>query len=303
MVDELNENNQFVLKKDGLGNNVYRYEIRGYNKDNEIIKGIWEVGKKGTEILQKLGEKYFIVPAEDGKLSFVNEAEIAKSIVNKELSWELKGGSYVLTESGSNKAVSLPSYILERDIAYDEGKLYLADGKLYWKKDAITYNTFDREKVIEVTLPGNAEQVIGWINKPNLEHGFLKMPITQAILEQLVTRDGWNGDHLSAMQAQDESGQYMWFKDKNNNGIFDKGEQADWKIYPAAKDLLLKQYPQYFQQAENDLFEGWSPVYSIGIKSDFTQVEFNAAGREELRAIYENNLVVVDTEGNTSYNS
>ena len=63
-------------------------------------------------------------------------------------------------------------------------------------------------------MPGNAEQVIGWINKPNSEHGFLRTPITQAILEQFVTRDGWNGDHLSAMQAQDESGQYMWFKDR-----------------------------------------------------------------------------------------
>ena len=54
MVDELNENNQFLLKKDGLGNNVYRYEIRGYNKDNEIIKGIWEVGKKGAEIIPEV---------------------------------------------------------------------------------------------------------------------------------------------------------------------------------------------------------------------------------------------------------
>ncbi len=109
-------------------------------------------------------------------------------------------------------------------------------GKLY----------FDEKTGLNTQKQG--EEVLGFVNRTDAAHSYLRTPVTGNALEKLITPEGWNGHHLSATQVQNPEGQYMW-KDKDGQYV--------WRSYRAQKNLIK---PEYLQKAKDDLFNG---IYQI----------------------------------------
>jgi hypothetical protein len=138
-----------------------------------------------------------------------------------------------------------------------------------------------------------AKRVIALGNEPDLAHGYLRTYMTEGVLRQLITKEGWNGRHLASVQVQRPMDNlYMWYRDRGEpNGRFDRGtDEVAWKPYPA--DRHLTKDKATLRQIEDDLLDGWQPVYKVGMQSEITTIEFHAAARPVLEDIYANHLML-----------
>ncbi|MFA5287653.1 MAG: hypothetical protein WC394_05250, partial [Candidatus Omnitrophota bacterium] len=294
------------ILRDALGEPVQAFSIRGFQTTIDgrkvILNGSWELGKKGYERLNSLSRDYFTVTAPNGALRFLNEKDMVENYDDLGLvGIQDKDGIYKLTVSDpdgaynpelgdlleggkSYRPIYVPDVILERDLAFYQGRIWLKNGDLI---------ILDSD---EETLDG-AERVIGFASRQ--AGRYLREPITDSVLDRLISDEGYTSDkhRLSGEQTTSSTGMYLWSKDLNDNGKIDNNEIA-WKAYPAVELLIPEEYKA---QAEEDLLSGWLPVYSIGMHSDFIEMEFNNLGLQSLSRVYKNNLIVVDKYGRSRY--
>ncbi|MGE5197590.1 MAG: hypothetical protein ACM3IL_03690, partial [Deltaproteobacteria bacterium] len=285
--------NDFVPKKEN-DRFIYRYEIRDYAG---IKRGIWETGKEGMKVMKELGEKYFVVPAPDGQLEFADERTIVNQLNNNELAWGFEKGveKFLLVRlvpqaAAANRddaltvyidgkpvygmAASIPDYVIARRKAFDEVRLWLKGNDFVIAKDS------------NEVIPG-AQKVVVLINKPDVKLGSLFTPWTRAELERR-----WQ--EFSSRQVTDYLGNFVWYRDKNNNSRYDKGEPTETEKF-SSRDRI--------PATEDKLLSGWAPLLESVIKEGGKQypVEFTDEAKDILGGLYSKWVLVVNPDFNTTW--
>ena len=243
-------------------------------------------------------------------MNFLTEGEVARlidtdgTIEQGELTWiRTNEGRYVLirpifgdypheeiVEEGSylanNKmielrglAVSLPSEIIERDLAFQEDRLWIKDGRLIYGDDIDTYDTPQTNTRIQ-----GAKKVVVWINQPDIERNLLNIPVTEQEFEQKMPK-------LTTRQVK---GSYLWYYDKNENYICDQDERETIKPYDYS-------YRERIPEVEYLLLNKWRPLVETGIvvNGKFRTINFNSHAKAQLTEFYQNYLQLVRPDFST----
>ncbi|MBM3244425.1 MAG: GNAT family N-acetyltransferase, partial [Candidatus Omnitrophica bacterium] len=255
--------------KDASGDYLFVY----FAGDNQLM-----LNDAGYNALTGLGNKYIVLPkpADDGRweLEFKTEAEVAHDWAKYGFTVKIEGNTYTLiTKDGL--AISLPQYLLERQIAFLEGRLFVIGNKL-------TPVEFGAE------IPAGAEKVVVFINDPDLARGTIATAWTDKELKE-------NWRKLRVEQVKD-NGKYVWYHDTDKaNGRIDVGEQRTNFEYS---------YKDKNAETEAFLLNSWRPVLEsvvVNAAGDPRTVEFNADADGILKSIYGDNLLLVKSNFATQW--
>ncbi|MEW6101126.1 MAG: hypothetical protein AB1481_02395, partial [Candidatus Omnitrophota bacterium] len=290
------ENGRVVIKEkaDELKAPVLRYEIRGLELSNGtfVERADYIPGKLAQDILQAYQDTHFVFrdPA-TGAVFYMTEKQLVAHYDNLKkafgLGWATKDvngkpeyilsvkaakdmpGAFLDERTGEYRfGISLPIEILERRLAFFEGKLYF--------DEKAGYNT-----------EGKGLPILALTNHFDFSRGYINRPITtQEELEML---------RALQVQARVEGG-WMWYLDTNDNKEFDPSEPIKSFDVPADKYILDANGHEVLNKAAYGLLlQGYQPLRAMMVEIDGKHyfVDLNVRGRTILAEIHDKYLVLV----------
>lgn len=211
-----------------------------------------------------MGDKYFILLYEDGKLEFLNESAVAARVVKKELlGINYKGGDIlarpvardcqredVITGEYEGRqvrglAISLPPSVSERMSAGLQGRLYF--------DEKIGFNT-----------KGKGQKVLGLVHYPDLKRGYLDTPI---ITDEELMEIEWvpveGSSFWRKMQADGQYGPTVRYVFSSDKYIMEDGKEV---VNKRAEDLLLQGWEAVMRPAKRGVKSDLFPDFKGGMQ-------------------------------------
>jgi hypothetical protein len=246
-----------------------------------------ELSRTGIDLMNTVEDNCYMVPTAAGNV-YGLESEFKNKMKDLKVSSEESGGlRFLVAPDPSGKGtvkIGVPRLSMTRTMARnaEEGRLSFdpATSAVYWKhkdkKGAETaYRQINGGEIERVQgIPESIKPVLAVTKEPNAT-GFLDTYVTEdRDLRKLANGQVFNEDTKD----------YLWYSDLNNNGKPDRGEEKWFNVSVDDRSS---------PKAESMLFDGWKPVYMFGKKvNPFYLAQLSVAGRQQITQLYRDNFVL-----------